>query len=93
MQLYIKISLQLPSNTLILLIPEQWEQKQFNFTLPVLSSTSTENLATSLLITAYNSNNGQITLTKSLIVNNTLDVNFRSTLYSKATDYFGGFGF
>jgi hypothetical protein len=79
--LWLRVQLKLSNGTEVLLVPDLWEQTVFSFTLPVLSPVTDPNVVVSLLITATNEYDGSTTLTKPVIVDNTLSDSFRSSMY------------
>ena len=87
MELYIKVEFKFSDGTQILIIPEQWQVKTFTFVVPVISTQSNSNIPVSWLITATNINDKAATLSKSIIIDNTLSYNYRSTMYSLGVDY------
>ena len=87
MELYVKIEFKFSDSSVVLIVPEQWQAKKFIFEVPVISSISNNNIPVSLLITATNTFDKSISLTKSMTIDNTLTSDFRSTLYSSKVDY------
>eukprot|EP00345_Euplotes_harpa_P005501 CAMPEP_0168327920 /NCGR_PEP_ID=MMETSP0213-20121227/6169_1 /TAXON_ID=151035 /ORGANISM="Euplotes harpa, Strain FSP1.4" /LENGTH=119 /DNA_ID=CAMNT_0008330885 /DNA_START=218 /DNA_END=577 /DNA_ORIENTATION=+ len=87
MELYIKLEFKLVDETTVLIVPEQWQQKTFTFIVPVLSTASNGNMPVSVIITATNRIDKSATLTKAVVIDNSLNDNFRYSLYSSKTEY------
>lgn len=87
MELFIKIELQIGTNTPVLVVPEKWEGTEFEFTLPVLVDYTTTGLSVKMIISAINVHDNLKSLTNTFTVNNTIASDFRSELFAQTYDY------
>jgi len=86
MDLSISIKFELPSGETVVSQLSQYNYKYFDFTVPVLSSVSNDNLGVKILIIAYETNDVSNFLAKDIIINNTLSEYFREYLYNPNSD-------
>jgi hypothetical protein len=87
MELFIKIEIKIAGQTEVLVVPELYEHTEFTFRLPAFQAENNTNLLVDILITAISNNANFKTLTKSIIVDNTLPNNFLISDYSTVTDF------
>ena len=80
--LWIKVELKLSNGMQVLVTSEKWNTLNFNISLPILSSTSNDSMNVDVIISATSIHNTALSLTKSIIVNNTLSNNYRESMYS-----------
>ena len=79
--LFISVKIELPTGDIVVVQINEFQKSAFNFTLPVVSSSSNDNLSVNILLTAINQYEMWTTLNKTLIINNTLTSDFRNNLY------------
>ena len=84
--LYISVKIELLNGDIIVVQINEFSKDSFKFTLPVLSTTSDDNLSVNLIVTATNLYDLSTSLNRTLIVNNTLSSDYRDSLHDSNLD-------
>ncbi|CAI2385241.1 unnamed protein product [Moneuplotes crassus] len=81
MQLYIKIMYELPDGARVYAYPSAWEQKEFSLVMPILLREEDSSLIINIIVTATNLFDNSSTLTKTIIVDNTVEGGIATRVY------------
>ena len=84
--LWFKVEAKLSDGTIALLTSENWQQLEFDITLPVVTTISNSNLSVDLLITTTSLYDTSTVLTKSIVIDNTLSSAYRQSMYPISYD-------
>ena len=81
MELYIKILYELPDGSRVYAHPNVWERREFTLTLPILQRESNPSLNVNVLIIATNQFDASTMITKSIMIDNSVDEGIGSKVY------------